>query len=216
MQLVRLTKEQIAEIAKSVASVSIKDTDFPEASQLSGDEFVAIVQDGINKKMSLLSALEQLLAAQDETGVIGRLDNIEDELSKIGALEVATHTSDGLMSAEDKVKLDSLGIHYNTTDYWNSQLGYIPSAGEIIIYSDYKRISTGEKYITIPGIKIGSGNGYVQDLAFLGDAEAADLMAHINNTAVHTSASEKLFWNRKLNVNDSQEVVEETLIFNRN
>lgn len=114
-----------------------------------------------------------------------------------------------------KAKLEALGISSGTTAYWDS-VSYIPAAGELVIYTDYQSKEVDGQTVYIPGIKVGSGNGYVQDLAFISEAQSSALMDHINNTAVHTSASEKLFWNRKLNVNDSQEVVEETLIFNRN
>ena len=97
--------------------------------------------------------------------------------------------------------------------------GYIPKAGAIIIYSDYEIIETPAGNITLPGIKIGSGNGYVQDLAFIGDGNDRDMIiAHINNMASQVTAEEKEFWNRKLNVTDgiNQEVVSETLILHRN
>lgn len=115
-----------------------------------------------------------------------------------------------------KDKLEDLNIQYNTTEYWNNKRGFIPKAGEIIIYSDYAVIHSGHGDITVPGIKIGSGNGYVQDLAFVGDYEASLLSAHIADSNIHTTAAQKNFWNRKLNVNDASEVVEETLVFNRN
>ena len=141
---------------------------------------------------------------------------VQEAISKIIALGPATRTVAGIMSAEDKAKLDSVGIHYNTTAYWNSKIGYIPAAGELIIYSDFQTAVVDGRVIEIPGIKIGSSNGYVQDLAFLGTDESGALMEHISDTAVHTNPTEKLFWCNKLNVNDAQEVVGESLVFNRN
>lgn len=85
----------------------------------------------------------------------------------------------------------------DTTANWDAATGFIPLDGEIIIYSDYKTIERDGQTVPVPGVKIGSGNGYVQDLAFIGDAEAADLIAHINNTSVHVTSSEKAFWNDK-------------------
>ena len=41
-------------------------------------------------------------------------------------------------------------------------------------------------------------------------------MDHINNMEIHTTLAEKTFWNNKLNVNDLAEVVDDSLIFNRN
>lgn len=115
--------------------------------------------------------------------------------------------------AEVQAILDKVvGIYSGTTEYWNSQVGYIPDAGELIIYTDYKSVDGKD----VPGIKVGSGNGYVQDLAFASEADSKALFEHINNMNIHVSAAEKELWNRKLNVTDNQEVVEETLIFNRN
>ena len=106
-------------------------------------------------------------------------------------------------------------VKRDTTANWNAAVGFIPLEGEIIVYTDHKTVTVNNVTKNVPGIKIGSGNGYVQDLAFLGDAETAQLLAHIGDTAIHTSAAEKTFWNNKLNVNDASEVVDETLIFNR-
>lgn len=113
-----------------------------------------------------------------------------------------------LLNGRFKVKRD-------TTANWNAAVGFVPLDGEIIVYTDYKTVTENNVTKNVPGIKIGSGNAYVQDLAFLGDAEAETLFSHIGNTVVHTSAAEKAFWDRKLNFNDASEVVDETLIFNR-
>lgn len=142
---------------------------------------------------------------------------VEEAIDKILALAPATDLLEGTMSAEDKRKLDSMGIHYNSTHYWNCAIGYIPKAGEIIIYSDYKVISVEGQTKYVPGIKIGTGNAYVQDLAFiLGNEDAELLLEHIADNVRHITDEERAYWNNKLNVDDIQEVEEETLIFNRN
>ncbi len=126
------------------------------------------------------------------------------------------------MQARLQVKRDS-------TEHWDNASGFIPLPGEIIVYDDYKTeeyktFVNGElvlKTRVVPGIKIGSGNAYVQDLAFV-DAELRQtLMDHINNQELHTTLQEKVFWNNKLNLDDRYEKVhdeleEETLILNRN
>lgn len=123
-----------------------------------------------------------------------------------------------VQAAIDKVQalgpnsLDEIGIRVHTTEYWNAQVGYIPAEGEIIIYTD--RAVVGGK--NVPGVKIGSGNAYVQDLAFGSDDLAASLTAHMSDTVAHVTAAERNFWNQKLNVNDSAEVVNGVLILNRN
>lgn len=141
---------------------------------------------------------------------------VQEAINKILSLGPATSSVSGTMSASDKAKLDSLGIHYGTTAHWNSQRGYVPKAGEIIIYSDHSTRTVDGKQYYVPGIKIGSGNGYVQDLMFVGGEESQALLEHISDTAAHTTSVEKMFWNSKLNVNDRQEVVGEALILNRN
>lgn len=143
-------------------------------------------------------------------------DDVSALLDKIEGLGPATAAMAGLLSAADKQKLDSLGISYNTTKYWNLMGGFIPKAGEIIVYSDYRVVVVDGKRIEIPGIKIGTGNSYVQDLAFVGGSDTEILAAHIGDAVVHVTAAERRFWNNKLNVDDLQEVIEESLVFNRN
>ena len=109
----------------------------------------------------------------------------------------------------------------DTTANWNNAQGFIPLAGEVIIYTDYKTIEVNGVTKNVPGIKIGSGNAYVQDLAFVDDELRDTLMTHIENAELHTTLQEKLFWNNKINVDDAEEQVSgelenETLILNRN
>ena len=118
---------------------------------------------------------------------------------------------------------------HDTTEHWNQAIGFIPLQGEVIIYDDYKTVTyvveeNGEvvtKTRYIPGIKIGTGNGYVQDLGFVDDELREKLMEHINNIEIHTTLAEKAFWNNKINIDDAyeqihDELVDETLILNRN
>ena len=108
----------------------------------------------------------------------------------------------------------------DTTAHWNAALGMIPLQGELIIYNDYKTIQKeidGEvKNVQIPGIKIGDGRAYVQDLPFVDEELRDKIMTHINNPNIHVSLQEKLFWNNKLNVDDASEVIGAALVLNRN
>lgn len=108
------------------------------------------------------------------------------------------------------------GISYGTREYWNSQIGYIPKQGEIIIYSDYRTKEVNGQMVNVPGIKIGEGLGYVQDLPFIDEDLANTLWNHILDTAIHVTPQEKDRWNNKLNVDDYAEVINGSLIFNRN
>ena len=106
---------------------------------------------------------------------------------------------------------------HDTTANWDNAIGFVPMQGEIIIYDDYKTID-GKN---VPGIKIGSGNAYVQDLAFVDDELRDQIMSHINNGDIHVTAAEKIFWSNKVNIDDiyetvHEELVGETLVFNRN
>lgn len=117
----------------------------------------------------------------------------------------------------------------DTTANWNNARGFIPMAGEVIIYDDYQvktwQVEEYGEIVTktenIPGIKIGDGQAYVQDLPFVDKDLREKLMNHINNIDIHTTLAEKAFWNNKVNVDDAYEQIhdeleDETLIINRN
>ena len=113
----------------------------------------------------------------------------------------------------------------DTTEHWNQASGFIPLPGEVIVYTDYesyqKEVNGIMKTILVPNIKIGTGNAYVQDLAFVDEQTRDILIEHIHNQDIHTTLQEKLFWNNKINVDDAEEQItgeleDETLILNRN
>ena len=117
----------------------------------------------------------------------------------------------------------------DTTENWNNARGFIPMAGEVIVYTDYEtKIYQTEEYgkkvmktVEIPNIKVGTGNAYVQDLAFVDEKTRDILMAHIQDHDIHVTLQEKVFWNNKINVDDVKEqatgeLEDETLILNRN
>ena len=113
----------------------------------------------------------------------------------------------------------------DTTQHWNEARGFIPLKGEVIVYTDYdsyeKEINGRNRIVAIPGIKIGDGNAYVQDLPFVDEELRDTLMEHINNMDLHVTLGEKTFWNNKINVDDAyeqihEELVDEMLILNRN
>lgn len=119
----------------------------------------------------------------------------------------------GIKDARIKLKRD-------TTANWNNARGFIPLEGELIVYNDYatirKIVNGNEQDVVVPAIKIGDGRAYVQDLPFVNDELRNQILNHINNPEIHVTMAEKLFWNNKLNVNDSSEAVDGALIFNRN
>ena len=103
----------------------------------------------------------------------------------------------------------------DTTAHWNQAIGFIPLPGEVIIYEDYETKTyiieengeTTTKTINIPNIKIGTGNAYVQDLAFVDEKTRDMLMEHVINQDIHVTLGEKVFWNNKINVDDAEEII---------
>ncbi len=115
--------------------------------------------------------------------------------------------------SETNIEWVDLNIEHGTREYWNSRKGYIPKPGQLIIYDDYYVDETGLLY---PGIKVGTGNAYVQDLAFVGQHEADVLDDHIRDMVRHITQEERNRWNNKLHVDDESEVIEENLILDKN
>ena len=68
---------------------------------------------------------------------------------------------------------DNNKIFYNSTNYWNSQINYIPNEGDLIIYSDYQTVSSGAQTSNIPGIKVGDGITTINNLMFASGSGSA-------------------------------------------
>ena len=107
-----------------------------------------------------------------------------------------------------------LRVKHDTTANWNAAIGFVPKAGEVIVYTDYKSYEKDGQTVYEPGIKIGTGNAYVQDLRFCNQTETEEILSHIHNLNIHVTPEEKAFWSNKLNVEDYVE--DETIVFNRN
>ena len=112
-------------------------------------------------------------------------------------------------------------ISYGTVAEWASQTDYIPKIGEIVLYTDkYEEVKEDGTVIKYPGVKIGSGNGYVGDLRFLVDdyqllLELKKFKAHIANAEIHVSSNARAFWNHKIDIANNDVVVDENLVFTR-
>ena len=87
-------------------------------------------------------------------------------------------------------------VLYNTTDYWNSQIGYISLENVMYVYVDAREYD-GQN---IPRIKIGDGTTYLIDLPFLNEEE----IDHINNQIIHITAAERASWNNKVTTYEPQ------------
>lgn len=117
---------------------------------------------------------------------------------------------------ENKVENDLIYAS-KTSAEWNADRYMISEKNVLYIYTDFKTIEKdGEEYF-LPGLKFGDGTSYLIDLPFLNSGDNSEineiLMDHINNNVIHITANERDFWNNKLNY--SQQLINETLIFNR-
>lgn len=145
--------------------------------------------------------------------------NIDGLSHVISDLKTYLDTKEFVISAalndlNDQIINKDLRVEYDTTANWNARRGYIPKKGTLIVYCDYKTIEKDGETVYVPGFKVGSGNGYVQDLAFVDEAVEQELANHIDNNIVHITNEERNYWNNKLNVSESN-IQNEELIFNR-
>lgn len=56
-----LTKSQIEDLRKQLATLGVRDTDLPDVKGMTGEELVAIVQNGVNKKVSVRRLIHDYL-----------------------------------------------------------------------------------------------------------------------------------------------------------
>ncbi len=186
---------------------------------MDNEQVISVQRENAEQEISLLNE-------QQEQNIGVHSENISVTINRDYEALENKPSINGVELAGNKTSAE-LGVlvRTDTTENWNSASGFIPQKGEVIVYEDYQT-KTIEEYgetriINIPAIKIGTGNGYVQDLAFVGDDIRDMLMAHINDMNLHVTLGEKAFWNNKINVDDAYEIAheeleDETLILNRN
>lgn len=108
-------------------------------------------------------------------------------------------------------ELEIPNVIVKTTAEWQAMSSYIPSKDTIMIYTDYGSIEINNQTYDVPGIKIADGLAYGLDQPFVGEDVKQQVLAHIADDTRHITASERTFWNNKLNCN----IDGERLIFNR-
>ena len=130
----------------------------------------------------------------------------------------ATNTQKALKQLNDKINVAQSSILFNTKAGWDAQPTLRTQANIIYIYTDAFKVDGKD----VAGIKIGDGNAYLIDKAFLTDYLAnqiAELItqfqAHLADNVRHITGEERTKWNNKLNYELSEEEPE-TLILNRN
>lgn len=90
-------------------------------------------------------------------------------------------------------------LKHDTTEHWNAAITFIPKPGEIIVYDDYRsQILEDGTTQYIPGIKIGDGNAYVPDLAFVDEDTRRMILEHLTNSGIHITQADRNFWDNKI------------------
>ena len=119
--------------------------------------------------------------------------------------------SDGVAYLWGKLKnnLNNKIVYYSRTkDEWNADASLIAQKDVLYIYSDYKIIQKDGKQILLPGLKIGDGMTYLIDMPFVNSTDSGIeqlVLDHINNNVIHINATERNFWNNKLNYSFNEE-----------
>lgn len=124
-------------------------------------------------------------------------------------METKVYLGSILLTPEIKAK-----ISYDTTAYWQAHSSYIPEAGEIVVYSDYKTVTKNNETVDVPGIKVGDGSSYGIDLPFADESLASDLIDHISNTQIHITSAERASWNNKLCLHENPVIENNLILYN--
>ena len=125
-----------------------------------------------------------LIEVEVLNGDLSNTEVIDGDVSLENAISAEVSVPKIIEKYTDKVRSD-------TTEGWNSLVGYISEEGIVYIYTDYMQNEQGEN---IPGFKVGDGLAYLSDLPF-----SDNLMAdHINDLDIHVTLEEKRFWNNKV------------------
>ena len=101
-------------------------------------------------------------------------------------------------------------VYYDTTENWNSQPTLLSKRGVIYVYSDAGSLNEND----VPAIKIGDGTSYLIDMPFVGEDAATDLYAHIQDSGIHVTSAQKVFWNNKSSAFTDPEDAENLILSN--
>lgn len=104
------TKQQIEEIARRLATETVRDTDFDNATAITGDEYVSVVQDGLNRKVTMEDFIRQVtdnLVVIPE-GEVALYGNTGDSTTGGMTQKAITEAIEELSDSVDTRLLDSL------------------------------------------------------------------------------------------------------------
>ena len=90
-------------------------------------------------------------------------------------------------------------VYYQTTAEWALTPSLIAERGAIYVYSDKSYVLDDQgNRVDVPGVKIGDGTSYLIDMPFVADDIGAQLLEHIQNTVVHITPQDRVFWDNKI------------------
>lgn len=90
-------------------------------------------------------------------------------------------------------------VYYDTKEAWDIQHELVSERAAIYVYSDKAFIEdeVGNRTF-VPGIKVGDGTSYLIDMPFVGDEILLAFARHAQNTEIHITQQERIFWNNKV------------------
>ena len=106
------TKELVEQVARALATKSVRDTDFDETESVNGEDWIAIVQNGVNRKVRasvFYAAASAILRAVTFNALTGR--------GMSGGITISCNTIDGLSVVGCNIASSDVTITASTIDY---------------------------------------------------------------------------------------------------
>lgn len=121
-----------------------------------------------------------------------------------------------ILNLVNTIRMNYNPVYYDTKENWDAQVDLIAQHKAIYIYSNYTYIEDQDNNrYPVPAIKIGDGTSYLIDMPFVDEGTLRMLIEHINNTNIHVSSEDRIFWNNKVSsfIDDEDD---EMLILSKN
>ena len=113
----------------------------------------------------LLEQNESVEIGVVSTGIAENVAYTSDRVSSISSGSSSNFS--GQTSAIQTIISNEAHIYYATTSQWESSPYVATTRGALYIYSDYRTAIIDGNIVTVPGIKVGDGTTYVNDLPFI-------------------------------------------------
>ena len=127
----------------------------------------------INAKARVNKVVFDCLLEQNESveiGVVstGIAENVAYTSDRVSSISSGSSSNfSGQTSAIQTIVSNEAHIYYATTSQWGSSPLVATTRGALYIYSDYRTAIIDGNAVNVPGIKVGDGTTYVNDLPFI-------------------------------------------------